>query len=61
MARLYDDELRSINRKSRQVYLKYGVIPFISDMGKVNRSLKKNSLHLPGFQIERLYPKIYED
>jgi len=27
--RLYNDELREINRKTRQVYLKRGIYPFL--------------------------------
>ena len=58
MGRLYGDELREINRKTRQVYLKRGIYPFLDS----NATRDSDSYDcIPGFQIERLYPKIFED
>lgn len=52
----YQEELNEINRKSRIVYSRYGIYPFLRD------DLTDNSMgHIPGFQIERLYPTILED
>ena len=59
MATPYSDELKEINRKSKQVWLKRGIYPFLG-------SGLRNGDHIPsdgidGFQIFSLYPKIFDD
>jgi len=58
MARLYDSELREINRKTRQVYLKRGIYPFLGSHATPDHDSYDC---IEGFQIERLFPKIFED
>ena len=55
--RLWDDEQREINRKTRQVYYREGIYPFLDD----GWHDWEKPPYITGFQIERLYPKIYED
>jgi len=47
----YDDELREINRKTKQVYIKKGIYPFLDE------NINGNGLtgEIPGFSIFRLY------
>lgn len=52
----YMDELKEINHKSKLVYLKHGIRPFLTD----DICSKRND-NIPGFQIERLYPRILEE
>ena len=59
MARYYDDELREIKRKERQVYLKRGIYPFLGSGVKEGERIPNDCIE--GFQIERLFPKIFED
>ena len=46
----YEDELRDINRKAKQVYLKKGIYPFLNDGFESN-----GRGEIPGFSIFRLY------
>jgi hypothetical protein len=58
---IYADELREIRRKSRQVYAKHGITPFLSDSARMNRKSSDVSDGIPGFQIFSLWGDILDD
>ena len=50
---IYNGELREIRRKSRQVYRKHGIRPFLTDSVPGKESYFDGDI--PGFQIFRLF------
>ena len=63
MGSLYNDELKSIKHKSKRVFNKYGIYPFLGNSLKpYDRTPREGGID--GFQIFRLWPEIsifYED
>jgi len=55
MANVYSDELLEIRRKSRLVYQKRGIYPFL-DVGPWDLKYKSGSI--PGYQIFSLWSSI---
>lgn len=51
---VYDSELREIRHKSKIVYSKHGILPFLDGSGMQVHS----DGYIPGFQIFRLWPEI---
>jgi hypothetical protein len=54
----YQDELREINHKSRIVYNRRGIYPFLDD--GICGDMAVRPKEIPGYQIFYLYPKIFD-